>query len=491
MKPNHISKSVFLRGMQCEKSMYLHRRHPELRDEITEEQEAIFTRGTNIGILAQGLFPDGVNAQPDDQLQIQEAVEKTKKLIQSGEKIIYEAAFQHKYALAFIDILVNEGTGWHIYEVKSSSGVDPVHILDAAFQLNLLLDAGLEVKDVSIVHLNTEYIRKGELNIHELFGITPVFHQAEELLPQIMEKLHRFDKVLQGDAIPAIPIGAHCLSPYYCDFIGHCWKHVPENSVFELAGVRWDKKFGLYNQGIVHIKDIPDDYPLSGNQRLQVDGERDGKSIIDKSRIKAFLNDLSYPLYFFDLETFNPAVPLFDDSRPYQQIPFQFSIHLKKSGRSAPVHYEFLAEPGGDPRPEFIRKLLENTERPGDILVYNRGFETRILRELARDFPHYQDDLANRIDRIKDLMVPFRTKAYYTPGMRGSYSIKAVMPELVPDLTYDGLPIGDGGAAMNAYEQLLTETDPDIIDQTRKALLEYCKLDTFAMVRIMEKLEKV
>ena len=491
MSNYYISKSAFIRGMQCEKSLYLHRRHPELRDEISEAQEAIFTRGTNVGILAQQLFPGGIDVKPDEHSQIQESIEKTKRLIDAGEKVIYEAAFRHRNALAFIDILVKERRGWHIYEVKSSTRVDNVHVLDAAFQLNLLINAGLEVKDVSIVHLNTQYVRKGDLNIHELFTITSVFHQAGDVLHQVIEKLRRFDKVLDRDSIPDIPIGPHCFDPYQCDFMGHCWKHVPENSVFEVGNLRGDKKFELYNRGIIHIKDIPDEYPLSVNQRIQVVCERNGNTIIDKAKVNEFLNSLTYPLYFFDLETVNPAVPLFDNSRPYQQIPFQFSIHYKKSKRSAAGHYEFLAEAGPDPRPELIRQFLRHTANPGDILVYNQAFEVGRLRELARDFPEYEKELNNRIERVKDLIIPFRSKAYYTPGMRGSYSIKAVLPEIVPELSYDEMEIGDGGAAMHAYERLITETDPEKIQHTRNALLEYCKLDTLGMVRILEVLEGV
>ena len=491
MSNYYISKSAFIRGMQCEKSLYLHRRHPELRDEISEAQEAIFTRGTNVGILAQQLFPGGVNVKPDEHSQIQESIEKTSQLIESGEKIIYEAAFRHGNALAFIDILVKEGRGWHIYEVKSSTKVDDVHMLDAAFQLNLLINSGLRVKDVSIVHLNTQYVRKGDLNIHELFTITSVFHQAGDVLNQVIENLRRFGKVLKRDAVPDIPIGPHCFDPYDCDFMGHCWKHVPENSVFEMGNLRGDKKFELYNQGIIHIKDIPDEYPLSVKQRIQVVCERNGNTIIDKAKVNEFLNSLTYPLYFFDLETVNPPVPLFDNSRPYQQIPFQFSIHNKKSKRSAAGHYEFLAEAGPDPRPELIRQFLRYTANPGDILVYNQAFEVGRLRELARDFPEYENELNNRIERVKDLIIPFRSKAYYTSGMRGSYSIKAVLPEIVPELSYDEMEIGDGGAAMHAYERLITETNPEKTQQTRNALLEYCKLDTLGMVRILEVLEGV
>lgn len=487
----YISKSTFLRGMQCEKSMYLHRRHPDLGDQISEDQQAIFTQGTNVGILAQQLFPRGVDMRPRDNSAIGEAIWKTKEHIQSGEKVIYEAAFRCKNALAFVDILVKEERGWHIYEVKSSSRIDVVHVLDAAFQLNLLLNLGLDVCDVSIVHINTQYVRMGELDVRELFHIRSVFTEAAAYLPVVTDKISHFARVLGQETVPHIPIGTHCVYPYRCDFMGHCWRDVPDNSVFEIAGLSWDRKFQLYNQGVLYLKDVPDEYPLSLNQRLQVLCERSRETKIDRDRIGEFVRDLSYPLYFFDLETFNPAVPMFDNSRPYQQVPFQFSVHVKKSRQAMPIHLEFLAEAGPDPRPAFIKEFLERTESPGDIIVYNKAFETRILLELARDFPQYSDDLQNRMDRMKDLMAPFQSKAYYTPGMRGSHSIKAVLPELAPDLSYDSLPIGDGRAAMNAYERLFTETDPETVSRTRNTLLEYCKLDTYAMVRILEELEKV
>ena len=192
-----------------------------------------------------------------------------------------------------------------------------------------------------------------------------------------------------------------------------------------------------------------------------------------------------------DFETFQPAVPLFDNSRPYQQIPFQYSIHYKESKESQITHYEFLAEQGEDPRQKFVKNLLEDTSSKGDIIVYSKTFEITRLKEIANDFPAYAEQIEERISRIKDLMIPFRQKYYYSPEMKGSYSIKAVLPALVPELSYDELEINEGGLASIAFETLQIETDLIIIAEIKAQLLEYCKLDTLAMVRILEKLENI
>jgi len=217
-----------------------------------------------------------------------------------------------------------------------------------------------------------------------------------------------------------------------------------------------------------------------------LDVYKSGEPLIDKEAIKEFIFDLNYPLYFMDFETFQPAVPLFDNSRPYQQIPFQYSIHYKKSEESELTHFEFIAEPGEDPREKFIKKLLEDTSAKGDIIVYNKAFEITRLKEIAKDFPACAEQIGERISRIKDLMIPFRQKHYYSPEMKGSYSIKAILPALVPELTYDELEIKEGGLASIAFESLWNETDMMIIAETREQLLEYCKLDTLAMVKILE-----
>lgn len=491
MKSYTLSKSSFIKGIQCEKQLYLYKHFYKLRDPISEEQQAIFTRGTNVGKLAQDLFPGGVDLSPANPFQYEKAAKLTQERIQSGVKVFYEPSFIYDELLVAVDILVKQRNKWHINEVKSSTSISDTYLMDAAVQYYVLRNSGLDIKDVSIIYMNNQYVKRGELDIHQLFTIESVFDLIEELQDMIPERISSFKKVLKSKSIPDIKIGPQCNDPYPCSFLGYCWKDIPEYSVFNISGLKSDKKFELFNSGIVHIEDIPDEFKLSDNQRLQVDVHKNKKTVIDKTGLKEFMDSVRYPLYFMDFETFMPAVPLYDNSRPYQQIPFQYALYYQKNKKSELEYYEFLGSPEIDARVLFIESLLNNTKRKGDILVYNKSFEITRLKEIARDFPEYAEDIEERIERIKDLMLPFQKKYYYKPEMMGSYSIKNVLPALVPDLSYDVMPVADGGMAMIAYESLLYEADLAKIDAIRKNLLEYCKMDTYAMVRIWGELEKV
>jgi hypothetical protein len=419
------------------------------------------------------------------------ALKKTKELINDGAKVIYEAAFMFNEVLSIADIVVRENGGLKVYEVKSSTSISETYLNDAALQYYVISSLGLRVKDFSIIYINNQYLRKGNLDIDELFTTESVLDFILPLQKTVKENVDRFKKVILKKKMPDIDIGEHCYNPYTCGFFNYCRKHIPEDSIFDFSGMHLTKKYELYREGIISINDVPLDYPLNKNNKLQLDVHKNGKALIDKKAIKNFLSDLSYPLYFMDFETFQPAVPLYDNSKPYQQIPFQYSVFLKKSKDSEAEHFEFLAEPGIDPRKKFIESLLKAIKSKGDVLVYNKTFEITRLNEIARDFPEFADEIEKLISRIKDLMTPFQKKYYYSPEMKGSYSIKAVLPALVPELSYDNLEINEGGLASIAYESLQTETDLMFIAEIKQQLLEYCKLDTLGMVRILEKLENI
>lgn len=486
-----LSKSTYVKGLQCHKALYLYKKSPELRDEVDLAQQAIFFAGTDVGLLARELFPGGKDASSKSRIPGWESIKNTQQLIDDGEKVIYEAAFQHKGVLVAVDILVRFGKTWKFYEVKSSTQVKDVHLDDSALQLHVLLNSGLTVKDASIVHINNQYVRKGDLNIKKLFTIRSVFLNAKNKQAEVKKQIKIFSELLNKRAAPKIDIGPHCSAPYPCDFQGYCWEHVPKNSVFDISRLGSDKQFALYNEGIAHIKDIPDDYRLSASQRLQVEGVTKNKKTIDPKGIAKFLKGLNGPLHFLDFETFKTAIPLYDNSRPYQNITFQYSLHVEDEKNGAHNHKEFLAETGSDPRKPFIEKLLDDIGKSGSIVVYNQAFEIDCLKNLARTFPQYAKKIKSLITRIRDLMIPFQSKHYYVPKMRGSFSLKVVLPALVPSLSYKKLEIQDGGTASTIYEQLANETSPKIIAKTRKDLLAYCKMDTLAMVEILAVLKKV
>lgn len=491
MASHLLSKSSFIRGVQCEKQLYLYKYHYNKMDKLSEMQKAIFKRGTNIGILAQKLFPDGMDASPKSQFEYDKAVVVTKNLINENQKVIYEASFNFSDVLAIADIVVNEKNGLKVFEVKSSTSISETYIRDAALQYWVISNCGYKIKDFSITYINNQYVRNGEIELDKLFITESVLKLILPLQKWVEENVNRFKKVLGKKVIPKIDIGEHCYDPYTCGFYEYCRKHIPENSIFDLSGVHLTKKYDLYRSGIIKLKDIPNDVNLPKNAKLQVEVYKSKKDLIDKKAIKEFLSDLNYPIYFMDFESFQPAVPMFDNSRPYQQIPFQYSLHFKKNEKSKVEHYEFLADTGIDPRIKFIENLLRDTKSEGDILTYNKSFEVLRLKEVAEAFPKYKTEIEERINRVKDLMMPFQKKYYYTYKMQGSYSIKSVLPALIPELNYENLEIDEGGLASTAYESLYYETDLMKIAETRNNLLQYCKMDTFAMVKLLEKLETI
>ena len=491
MNPNiPLSKSAFIRGLQCYKSLYLKKHHPDLEDAISDSQQAIFDNGTNIGMMAQKLFPNGVDLGlyiPDDFAKV---FSETDDLIKRNTVNIYEAGFKHDNQLCFIDILEKKDEKYYAYEVKGSTSVKDVYLWDTAFQYYVITSSGIELEDISVVYINTNYVRQGDLNVQELFTIESVKNKILLLQPKVEEQIKQMRAMLNSSEPPQTDIGPHCNNPYNCSFMGHCWKNVPDYSVFNISRLSADKKFDLYHKGILEIADVPDSYPLSANQQLQVYTEKSGERIIDKKNISTFVESLNYPLYFLDFETFNPAIPKFDQSKPFQQITFQYSLHIQQEPDGVLIHKEFLAEAKGDPRVPFIEQLIKDLDKKGDIIVYS-SFEKSRLNDIAKYFPAYEDAIRNIISRIVDLMLVFSQKHYYTPEMKGSYSIKVVLPALAPQLSYKNLNINNGGNASMAFATLYDETDKTKIEQTRKDLLEYCKLDTLAMVEILNVLKNL
>ena len=489
---SRLSKSTFIRGLQCEKSLFLYKHHYRLKDPTPPSLQAVFDQGTNVGLLAQELFPNGVDASPENHFKMVESVGKTLNFISQGETIIYEATFLYNNILAALDILVKDQEGWKAYEVKSSTKVSDTYIKDAAIQYYTITNSGIELKDISIVHINNLYVRDGELDIQQLFTIESVYDEVLEFLPRIPNEVRRLKNVIESSEAPQIDIGPHCSDPYDCDFKGTCWKHVPEYSVFNISRLNKDKKFDLYNKGVITLDQIDlSQTDLNPNQVLQVQSEVEGTTYIDKDEIRNFTNGLNYPLYFLDFETIGPAVPKYNGSRPYQQLVFQYSLHFKYSLDSDVIHREYLADPTKDPRIGFMEQLIEDCGNSGDILVYNIGFEKGKLNDLLEVFPQYSNELRGIVNRLKDLMVPFQNKWYYTPEMKGKYSIKYVLPALVPELSYDDLEIKEGGTASNTFLSIVNGTFEGDIEKTRRQLLEYCKLDTYAMVKILDKLLQI
>lgn len=443
--PRHIlSKSTFMYGYQCPKRLWLHKYRPGLRDEMDEEQEAVLRRGTDVGKLAEQLFPGGVDARPETPFAYQQSVADTARYIAEGRDIIYEAAFQYEGLLCAIDILVKQGNHWYAYEVKSTSKVKDQHIPDAAFQYYVITHAGLELADFGIVHLNTSYIRYGDLNVQELFTAESVLDRLIPMQEFIHEKGLALKTVVANKTeMPEVEVGEHCYRPYNCDFLGFCYEGVDEEA--------------------------EEDY---------------GEPYINQEAVRSFLSQLEYPIYHIDFESWRAVVPEYDGHWPFRQVCFQYSVHVERTSGAEPEHHAYLAEGTHSSSLEFIENLLSILGEEGTVMVYNQTFEATRLKEYMREHPQYTEAIENVLGRIVDLMTLFR-KDYRLPEMKASYSIKYVLPALVPELSYSELIIGNGTDASNAFYHLQYTRNPNDIERTRAALLEYCKLDTLAMVKLL------
>ena len=489
-----LSKSSFVKGHQCVKALYLHKYHEEHDVEVEEPSaalQAIFSQGHVVGKLAQERHPGGLNALPNGHLGIAKGIEDTKKwMADPNVKVIYEACVTYQGVFAALDILVRDGNGWKIYEVKSSTKVKHPYPLDAGLQYWVMTKLGFKVKDVFVTHINTGYERKAELDVQKLFSDSTVLTEAKSYQKEIGKKVKSFKEALSKKDIPKVEIGDHCSNPYSCDFKNHCWPEIPKYSIFDLYyGGKKSKE--LYERGVEFIKDIPEGTVLTPLQKMQVDAEKTGVEYVNNEEIQNFLESIEYPIAHMDFETYNGAVPEFSNSRPYQFMLFQWSCHVQTEKASEPIHKGFLADVSQDPRVPFIEALIEATKDAKTIFVYNIGFEVPRLKELAKQLPHYSKDITTIIDRVVDLATPFQKKWYYTKEMKGKYSIKYVLPAIVPELTYDNLEIGNGGDASSSFLNLKHESNQDVINTTRENLIEYCQRDTYAMVKLLEKLYDV
>jgi hypothetical protein len=484
MENYQLTKSTYVKGIQCQKSLYLHTYKPELKSPLSASQEAIFKNGTKVGILAQSLFPNGTL------IQYQDCIKKTKEAIKNKTKVIYEAAFLYNQVLVLLDILVLENNQYKAYEVKSSTSITETYLLDSAIQY-YVISKHIKLKDISVIHINNQYVKDDNLNINKLFTIQSVLPEVLKLQTNIPNNIQILKDVLSLNQEPEVEIETYCSNPYDCEFISHCWKGIPKYSIFNISRLSDKKKFELYKKNIVEFKDIPSDFKLNDNQWMQVNSELNNETIINKEKIKEFTNNLKYPIKFMDFETFSTAVPIFNNSKPYQQIAFQYSLH-SLSRTSKLTHTEFLANSNTDTRIDFIENLIKDCGKRGTILVYNIGFERSRLNELSNVFPKYKNDINKIIKRLVDLMEPFQQKWYYTSEMQGSYSIKKVLPALVKEFTYNNLSIKEGLTASNTFASMIINEFEGDVEQTRNDLLEYCKMDTLAMVKIFEKLlEKI
>jgi len=478
-----LSKSKYLTGLQCPKLLWLAINDPERLPETDLATQFIFDQGHLVGELVKKLFPEGIDILTND---FMENIATTRKLL-NERKPLFEAGILAGQIYSRVDILrPANGNQWDIIEVKSSTSVKDINIHDVAFQRHCCESQGLSINHCYLAYINNQYTRDGELNPLELFTIADITDRVEEVSQGIHDGIDNMFEDIAREKCPEIGIGPHCRDPYECA-LAECWDFLPEHNIFNLY-YGGKKCFELYDSGIFTVKEIPDSYKLNGKQCIQRDCEVSGQPHVDREAIADFLRTLRYPLYYLDFETVGPGVPLFDGTRPYQAVPFQFSLHVVDDVEASPEQFLFLASNPNDPRPAFLSELKKVIGDSGSIVVYNQGFEEGILKELAVVFPEYDDWITSIRGRLVDLLQPFRGFYYYHPQQKGSASIKRVLPALTGK-GYDDMEISDGGeASIKFYTVTYGEATEEERNKVRTDLERYCALDTEGMIWIVEKL---
>ena len=486
----HISKSGYCSAVQCPKMLWLKKNMPEAFDDSVVNQ-AVLDRGNDVGDLAMGLFGDYVEVPYGD---LSEMIRQTQTLIDAGTPIIAEASFSFNSLFCSVDILKNLGDRRvELVEVKSSTKVSDIYLHDVSYQVYVLTHLGFIVQKACLAHIDSSYVRHGDLDLQALFTIEDLTETVFGMHADLEGRIRNLSEYMEQTDQPEMSIGGQCFAPYACGFFNYCGRELPRPNIFDVGGIQLRTKLANFEKGIISFPQIEAaKKAVNANGLMQVKHELHSlPPVIDRGKIAQFLNGLSYPLYFLDFESFQPAIPLYDNSSAYEQIVFQYSLHYIAAPGAELRHREYLAQPGEDPRRGVAEQLCSDIPLDVCTLAYNMSFEKGRIRALAALYPDLSDHLMNIHDHIVDLMVPFQKRHYYCRAMQGSYSIKYVLPALFPDdpeLDYHNLEGVHNGAEASAAFERMEGMNPEEREAYRNQLLKYCGLDTYAMVKVWQKL---
>lgn len=488
----NLSKSKLIAYRQCHKRLWLEVHRPELREDSAATQ-ASFKVGHTVGDIARQLYdPAGTGTLLDVQSDGFNAVFKQSMELLASDQPIFEAGFTANGALAFADVILpaeRDGKrAWRMVEVKSSTGVKDYHRDDAAIQTFIARHAGVPLASIALAHIDSDWVYPGGGDYCGLLNECDLTEEAFAREAEVREWIAAAQVTVELPAEPTIPTGDHCGSPFACGFYDYCSSQEPQ-AEFPVHWLPRIQSPALRNYIAEHpgldLRDTPDE--LLNDLQLRVKAHTlAGTVYFDASSAAAALAPHSLPAYFLDFETIQFSVPIWKGTRPYQQIPFQFSLHILNADGELSSQ-AFLDLSGNDPSMPFSEALVAACGSEGPIFVYNAGFEGARIRELADRFPNFASDLLAIKDRLVDLL-PVTRSHYYHPSQKGSWSIKAVLPAVAADLSYEALEgVQNGGMAMEAYlEAIFPYTEPCHKAAIERQLLAYCGLDTFAMVRLWQ-----
>lgn len=493
MRMPTLSKSKLLAFRQCPKRLWLEAKHPELRAD-SASTTASFAVGNQVGEIARSVYDPackGVLINPQEE-GFEAAFARSQTLLKSSTPI-FEAGFKAEGALAFADVLLPTKKGarkaWRMVEVKSSTSVKDYHQDDAAIQAFVVQAAGVPIKAIALAHIDSEWVYPGKQNYHGLLKEQDLSDAVMGRGVEVQEWIAGAQKVLAKRKAPSIQTGKQCSQPFECGFLAHCQSQEPQ-AEFPVAWLPGRLSASLAQTAAqphsVDMRDVPDEMLNEAQQKVKR-ATLAKKVVFDKRATREALASYKLPAYFVDFETVQFAVPIWKGTRPYQQIPFQFSVH-RLDAKGQMRQHAFLDVSGKDPSKAFAQALIEACGKRGPIFVYNAGFEVARMKELGQRFKALAPSLEGLITRVVDLL-PLARKYFYHPSQKGSWSIKAVLPALCPELSYSELQgVQNGGMAMEAFmEAIDPQTSAERKAEIKQQLLAYCALDTYAMVKIWAK----
>ncbi len=484
-----ITKTRYVQGLQCPKLLWHLYNAREVFPPVDERTQAVFDQGHEVGLIAQQRFPGGVRIP--DRIPEEEVVARSRAAA-ARRLPLFEAGFRHGQVFARADVLEPAGRdAWNLVEVKSAASVGDPYWDDLAIQRHCYQGAGLEIRRCSILHVDTSYVRRGPVDPAGLFTRVDVTEAVEKKQAAVTRRVREMVKTIELPRSPEVDIGPQCSSPYACPLIPLCWKEVlgtPRN-IFTLTRIG-ARAWKLYRQGVTSNHGIPASFRLSRKQAIQVEAERTGQPHVNARAVRRFLGSLRHPLHYLDFETLASAVPLVEGTRPYQQVPFQFSLHVAAENGGL-QHHSWIWDGQGDPTALLLERLRDVIGPEGSVVAYAAAFERQRLLECAAAHPGAADWVPGVLDRLVDLLVPFRSFWVYHPAQEGSASMKRVLPALT-GRSYKDLDIREGGQASLEFRRVIFGVATD--DERRRVfaqLEDYCGLDTMGMVAIVEALRRL
>ncbi len=482
-----LSKSRYLDGLQCHKRLWWRVHEPSSPELVPDASlQSIFDTGTQVGEVARAHVPGGVLIDLPH-THYDGKIAATQQAIANGAEVIYEASFRADGVFVAVDILVREPRGWRVIEVKSTTSVKPQHLPDAAIQVHVLRRAGLTVTGADVMVLNRECTYP---DLSDLFTRNDVTAEVEGMLAGIPADVRSQLAALAGP-LPSVSIGPHCSEPYDCPFVTRCWPALPPHHVSTLHRLLARRAAEFAAQGYATIHDLPDGLGLNAQAERQRRAVQAGRMLVEGDLARS-LERFRPPLAFLDFETVQFAIPIWQGCHPYEQLVAQFSCHRERPDGTLD-HFEWVPEAPGDPRAEMARRIVESCAGARTVVAYNAGFEKGCLEGLANALPGQAAALRDIVARLADPLPVVREHVYH-PDFGGSFSLKAVLPALVPELGYADLEIAEGESASRELKRLLlTDTAQPAAERaaTREALLRYCERDTLAMVRVLSRLREL